>query len=66
LKAQVLKKAQPLSALRPLDKNNLLTNTQDNHIKWLPLRGKTRDMAVLIDGNSAEVIKIVDINPWSQ
>jgi hypothetical protein len=64
VKLKMLKKAKPLSSLRQLDKNNVLVDVQDNHIKWLPLRGKTKDMAVLINSDSAEVIKIVDINPW--
>jgi hypothetical protein len=64
VKSQMLKKAQPLSTLRPLDKHNILSQTEDSRIKWLPLRGKSKDMVVLIDGDSAEVIKVVDINPW--
>lgn len=66
VKAKILKKAQPLATLRQLDKKNLLADTQDSAIKWLPLRGKTKDMVVLINGNSAEIIKIVDINPWQE
>ncbi len=65
VKAQMLKKTRPLAELRPLDKQNALVDGQDNHIKWLPLRGKSKDMVVLIDSNSAEIIKVVDINPWS-
>ena len=65
VKQQMLKRARPLSALRKLDKNNTLLDIQDNRIKWLPLRGKTKDMSVLIDSDSAEIIKVVDINPWS-
>lgn len=64
VKQQMLNKAQPLSTLRQLDKNAALIDVQDGHIKWLPLRGKVKDMVVLIDGNSAEIIEVVDINPW--
>jgi hypothetical protein len=64
VKAQMLKKAQPLSILYPLDKNNILPKIENNHVKWLPLRGKTQNMVVLINGDSAEIIKIVNINPW--
>jgi hypothetical protein len=66
VKAQMLKKALPLATLRQLDKKNLLADTQDSAIKWLPLRGNTKDMVVLINGNSAEIIKVVDINPWQE
>ncbi|MCX7066565.1 MAG: hypothetical protein NTW85_02540 [Methylococcales bacterium] len=65
VKQQMLKRARPLSALRKLDKHNTLLEMQDNHVKWLPLRGKTQDMSVLIDSDSAEIIKVVGIDPWS-
>jgi hypothetical protein len=64
VKQQMLKKAQPLSTLRPFDKNNVMPQTDDSHIRWLPLRGKSKDMVVLIDSDSANIIKVVDINPW--
>jgi hypothetical protein len=64
VKQQMLNKAKPLSALRKLDKENVLTDEQDNRVKWLPLRGKVKDMVVLIDSDTAEIIKVVDINPW--
>lgn len=65
VKAQMLKKARPLSELRSRDKESVLANEQDNRVKWLPLRGKVKDMVVLIDSESSEIIKVVDINPWS-
>jgi hypothetical protein len=64
VKQQMLNKAQPLQTLRRLDKKNVLVNAQDSHVKWLPLRGKAKDMAVLIDSESAEIIQVVNINPW--
>lgn len=63
VKQKMLSKANPLSTIRKLDKNKLLPES-DAHIKWLPLRGKTKDMTVLIDSDSAEILKVVDINPW--
>jgi hypothetical protein len=66
VKETMLKKAQPLSALAHLDKNApALANLPLDRIKFLPLRSKTKDMAVLIDSESAAVIKIIDIDPWS-
>ncbi len=66
VKDKMLKKAKPLSALSHLDKNStVLANLQLDRIKFLPLRSKTRDMTVLIDSESAAVIKIIDIDPWS-
>ena len=66
VKKRMLEKAKPLSALSHLNKNDpALSNLQLDHIKFLPLRSKVRDMTVLIDGDSAAVIKIIDIDPWS-
>lgn len=66
VKDSMLKKAKPLSALSHLDKNApALANLALDRIKFLPLHSKTRDMTVLIDSESAAVIKIIDIDPWS-
>jgi hypothetical protein len=65
VKQQMLNKARPLSELRKLDKDNALLEIKDDGVKWLPLRGKTQDVSVLIDDKSAEIIKVVAINPWS-
>lgn len=62
--AQMLKKAQPLSTLRPLDKNNILSEVENNHVKWLPLRGKAQNLVVLINSDSAEIINVINIDPW--
>jgi hypothetical protein len=51
VKQQMLKKAQSLSTIRQFDKNNVLTEEQGSTLKWLPLRGKSKDMVVLIDGD---------------
>jgi len=70
VKAQALERAKPLQELRKLhsqDPSDLeaLAQWQDNKVKWLPLRGKVKDMVVLIDAGSATVIKILDIKPWT-
>ncbi len=69
VKAQILERAQPLQALRDLhgkDRHvlDLLANWKDSEVKWLPLRGKVKDMVVLVSAGSADVIKILDIKPW--
>ena len=63
VKEQMLKRAQPLALLKERDKQGLLANEPDT-LKWLPLHSKARNQTVLIDGKSAEIIKVVDINPW--
>jgi hypothetical protein len=67
VKAQMLARARSVEELRePLRKNQTETDLDDaKDAKWLPLRGKARNMTVLIDARTAEVIKILDIDPWS-
>lgn len=68
VKDQILKTARPLQELRLLinqDHNtDELVDWNAGDVKWQPLRGRAKDMAVLIDANSAKVIRIVDIDPW--
>ena len=70
VKQQILKQAKPLQALYDLyqnqdDKLSVLENWKDNKkVKWLPLRGTVKDMIVLVDADTAEVIEVVDISPW--
>jgi hypothetical protein len=71
----VLKKARPVQELQQISTKNTglfaetqdfasLQDWQDKAVKWLPLRGKVKDMVVLVDAKSAAVIKVIDINPW--
>ena len=32
---------------------------------YLPLRGKTKDLSVVLDRNTGEVLEIVDLRPWT-
>lgn len=69
VKKQILERAKPLQELRKLHSNDTdiiteLAKWNDNEVKWLPLRAPAKDSVVLIDANTAEVIKAVDIKPW--
>lgn len=68
LKSRMLLKARPLEELkakyRKQDLEFKLKLANGNEIKWLPLHAKAKNMIVLIDAKSAEIIKIVDINPY--
>ncbi|MGR9088411.1 MAG: TfpX/TfpZ family type IV pilin accessory protein [Gammaproteobacteria bacterium] len=69
VKDQVLAKAKPMQELRALhgkDESRLqaLSRWKDGEVKWLPLRGKVKDMVVLVDAASADVIDVVDLDPW--
>jgi hypothetical protein len=70
VKKQMLKKAKPLSELHRLHNNDAsaieqLANWKDSEVKWLVLRAPAKNLVVLIDSNSAEIIKVLDIKPWS-
>ena len=70
VKHQILQRAKPIQALYDLYKNQSkklseLDRWKENkEVKWLPLRGIDKDMIVLVDTTSAEVIKIFNISPW--
>lgn len=67
VKNQLLAKALPVEELQKLErKNGNEVNLDDwKGNKWLPLRGKAKNLTVLIDAQTAEVTKILDIDPWS-
>jgi hypothetical protein len=67
VKTQILAKALPLEELHELQrKNGSEVNLDDwKSSKWLPLRGKVKNLVVLLDPRTADVIKILDIDPWS-
>lgn len=69
IKPKLLKKANALSEIISLYKDDAdvkekLNQYVNKDFKWLPLRGKTSNMIVLINANSAEVIQVIDIDPW--
>lgn len=70
LKVRMLEKAKSLPALRilykeeNLDIKNQLTDYKDSDVKWLPLKGKTKNMIVLLDAKSAEIISVLNIDPY--
>jgi hypothetical protein len=67
VKNQLLAKALPLEELQKLERKNGNEVNLDawKDSKWLPLRGKAKNLTVLIDAQTAEVSKILDIDPWS-
>ena len=67
VKNKMLSKAKTLHELKTRDNtSDINAKLQDytDTVKWLPLQTKTKDIIVLIDAQSAEIIKIVDINPY--
>lgn len=69
VKKQILERAKPLALLRKLhekdpDDLTTLAGFKDNEVKWLPLVSNAKNMTVLVNANSAEVLDIADIDPW--
>lgn len=65
VKAKILSGARPLEELRGYyGKGEMVADWRDKHVKWLPLRGKAKNMVVLVDAATAEVRAIIDIDPW--
>lgn len=68
VKDQILAKAKPMQTLKQLHQQDsslkLLTGWQDDKVKWLPLQGNVRNMVVLIDPTTAEIVEILDVDPW--
>ena len=68
VKNQILKTAKPLQELRLLYQHDhsidALLDWNAANVKWQPLRSNAKNMVVLIDADSAKVIRVVDINPW--
>jgi hypothetical protein len=76
-KDKLLEKSKPLQELQKIYENTktknaaidaeiktLLAKDPKGQTKWLPLQGGVKDMVVLLDGITAQVLKIVDITPW--
>ena len=69
VKAQLLHKSKTLTVLKKLHKNTETINKQlqpyhEENVKWLPLLSKAKNMVVLIDAKTADIIETVDIDPW--
>jgi hypothetical protein len=72
LMRDVIEKARSLDQLKDLNKMQLSTinniikeySLQDIQVGYLPMKGKLRDMAVIIDLNTGDIKKVVDLKPW--
>ncbi len=69
LRSQVLQRLQPIDALRQLNqkdakKVDTLLLKYGKEIAYLPLRGKVRDLTVIVKRSTAEVLEINDLAPW--
>lgn len=70
VKQQMLDRSKPLADLRKLRTNEPqalaeLAAWKDDRVKWLPLVSNAKNMTVLVDANTAEVVKVLDVDPWN-
>ena len=66
-KNQIQKRALPLIELEQYNSKTEVEKTlakYPNADAWLPLKANAEDMVVLINKESASIIKIVDLRPW--
>ncbi len=71
VKKQILERGKPLEMLRKLHPGDPvieseLSQWKDNDVKWVPLVSNAKNMTVIVDAKTADVIKIIDINPWDK
>ncbi|MGO1061984.1 TfpX/TfpZ family type IV pilin accessory protein [Acinetobacter lwoffii] len=67
VKNQIQKRALPLKELEQYNPKTEVEKTLAKYPKadaWLPLKANAVDMAVLVNKESASIIKIVDLRPW--
>lgn len=67
VKAQIQQRALPLVELQRYNQKTHVEKTLAEYPKanaWLPLKANAIDMVVLVNKETASVIKIVDLRPW--
>ena len=66
-KAQIQQRALPLKELEQYNPKTDVEKTLAKYPKadaWLPLKANAVDMVVLVNKESASIIKIIDLRPW--
>lgn len=67
VKPLIRNKVQNLNELEKFNPKQQVENILKKYPEanaWVPLRANAVDMVVLMDKNSAQVVKIVDLRPW--
>lgn len=72
VRGDVIARAAPIAKLRLLnpgareeiDRIVAATGRKEDEIDFLPMKSRKRDLAVIVDGRSAEVLRIVALRPW--
>ncbi|MGL4575226.1 MAG: TfpX/TfpZ family type IV pilin accessory protein [Burkholderiaceae bacterium] len=66
---EIIKRAKSLADLKPLNVGkeaeiDALAGQFGAQAKWVPLKAPALDMVVLVNGETAKVLKMVDLRPW--
>jgi hypothetical protein len=68
-KPQIVERAQPVSELSKWNAlsmvNVALEPYKNQPLAFVPLQGKKRDLTVLVNAKTGDLIKVVDLRPWS-
>ncbi len=67
VKTQIQQRALPLAELEQYNSKTEVEKILENYPNadaWLPLKANAVDMVVLVNKESASIIKIVDLRPW--
>lgn len=67
VKTQIQQCALPLAELEQYNSKTEVEKILENYPNadaWLPLKANAVDMVVLVNKESASIIKIVDLRPW--
>ena len=66
---EIIKRAKPISDLIALNGDMAVQKAikpfDDRPLAYVPLQGKKRDLTVLVDAQTGELIKVVALTPWS-
>jgi len=70
LKESIVKRAQSLTKLKDFNKNRgteidaLVAKYAKQEVGFIPLKGKSLDLTVIVSLKTGEVVDIVDLQPW--
>lgn len=70
VRAEVLKHAQPLSRLRALNPPDKVERAlarlerPDEGLRFLPMRAGVKDLAVVVDARTGDVVRLLNLQPW--
>jgi hypothetical protein len=66
---KIVERAKPVETLLKFNDtssvNAVLAAFKGQTLRYVPLQGKKRDLTVLVNANTGELVKVVDLKPWA-